>query len=76
MRALTLNSPPVVGGESIAVAVGLLLSADTELRRHLGLGPDSGVLQFGCEGATDPSAYEQIVAESAAAVFLRQSQSA
>ncbi len=76
MRALAAGTPPVVCGESSAAAVGLLLSADTELRQRLGLGPESRVLLFGCEGATDPSAYEQIVGESAESVFLRQSQSA
>jgi diaminopropionate ammonia-lyase len=76
MRVLTLDSPPVVGGEYIAAAVGLLLSADTELRQRLGLGPESRVLLFGCEGATDPAAYEQIVGESSESAFLRQSQSA
>lgn len=76
MRALAAGSPPVVCGESSAAAVGLLLSAEGELREKLGLGPESRVLLFGCEGATDPAAFEQIVGEPAEAVFLRQTQSA
>lgn len=76
MRALAAGTPPVVCGESSAAAVGLLLSADAGLRQRLGLGPESRVLLFGCEGATDPVAYEKIVGQSADTVFLRQSQSA
>ena len=65
---------PVVSGESAAGGMGVMLQAasDEGLRTSLGLGPDSQVVLFGCEGATDPEIYERIVGESPAAVFDRQ----
>ena len=54
---------PVVAGESaVAGLAGLLLAAsDRDARRRLDLRPDSRVLVFGTEGATDPDVYRRIV---------------
>jgi diaminopropionate ammonia-lyase len=54
---------PIVAGESaVAGLAGLLLAcADTDARRVLGLRPDSRVLVFGTEGATDSETYRAIV---------------
>jgi diaminopropionate ammonia-lyase len=46
---------------------------DSNLRNTLGLDADSQVLLFGCEGATDPQIYENIVGICTADVFDRQS---
>jgi diaminopropionate ammonia-lyase len=53
----------VVAGESaVAGLAGLLLAAqEPYARAALGLGPDSRVLLFGTEGATDPEVYDRLV---------------
>ena len=58
---------PVVAGESaVAGLAGLILAAgDPSSRAKLALGPDSVVLLFGTEGATDPEVYQRIVGRSA-----------
>jgi diaminopropionate ammonia-lyase len=60
----------VVAGESaVAVLAGLILARnDADAARSLGLGPDSRVLLFGTEGATDPALYAHIVGRTAEAV--------
>ena len=65
---------PIVSGESAAGGMGVLQSAakDPELRKALGLDANSQVVLFGCEGATDPEIYEQIVGLKPEAVFERQ----
>ena len=57
----------IVAGESgVAGLAGFLLAAaDPAAREALGLGPDSRVLLFSTEGATDPALYEQLVGHSA-----------
>jgi diaminopropionate ammonia-lyase len=54
---------PVVAGESaVAGLAGLLLAAaDPDARTRLTLGPESTILVFGTEGATDPDVYARIV---------------
>ena len=54
---------PVVAGESAVAGLAGALGAlqDPALAEALGLGPDSRVLVFGTEGATDPELYEKIV---------------
>ncbi len=73
MKALAQGNgdTPVVCGESSAGAIGILLESaqDSQLRALLGLDERSVVLVFGCEGATDPTIYEQIVGLSPSAVF-------
>ncbi|QDF95420.1 diaminopropionate ammonia-lyase [Azoarcus sp. DD4] len=61
---------PVVAGESaVAGLAGMLMAAARpDTAAALGLGPDSRVLFFGSEGATDPALYEQLVGRSAEAV--------
>jgi len=61
---------PVVAGESaVAGLAGLILAAtDAGSRNRLGLGPDSTVLLFGTEGATDPEMYQRIVGRAPGAV--------
>jgi diaminopropionate ammonia-lyase len=53
-----------VSGESGAAGLAALLLAarDRESRLALGLGPASRVLVFSTEGATDPAAYDRLVA--------------
>lgn len=65
---------PIVAGESaVGGAATLLEAANTPaLRSALGLTDDSEVLLFGCEGATDPSIYLDIVGEAPDTVFARQ----
>jgi diaminopropionate ammonia-lyase len=65
---------PIVAGESAVGGVATLLEAATNptLRTALGLKPDSEVLLFGCEGATDPQIYQSITGETPDAVFARQ----
>jgi diaminopropionate ammonia-lyase len=62
---------PVVAGESaVAVLAGLVLARDDrEAAAALHLGPDSRVLLFGTEGATDPDLYRSIVGRPAEAVI-------
>jgi len=57
---------PIVAGESaVAGLAGLILAADDpSLARGLGLGPDSRVLLFGSEGATDRGIYTELVGRS------------
>ena len=57
----------VVAGESgVAGLAGFLLAAaDPAAREALGLEPDSRVLLFSTEGATDPALYEQLVGHPA-----------
>ncbi|UFN51316.1 diaminopropionate ammonia-lyase [Roseomonas sp. OT10] len=68
MTALGRRTPRVVAGESaVAGLAGLLLAAwDPAARAALQLGPDSRVLVFGTEGATDPAAYETLTGLSPA----------
>lgn len=63
MRLLARNG--MVAGESgVAGLAGLLLAAaDTTARESLGLGPDSRVLLFSTEGATDPDLYRKLVGD-------------
>lgn len=53
----------IVSGESGAAGLGALRWAATnaEARAALGLGPDSRVLLFSTEGATDPELYRELV---------------
>ena len=62
----THGDTPLVAGESaVAGLAGLLLAAgDPDARARLGLSPDSVVLLFGTEGATDPEVYRRIVGRS------------
>jgi diaminopropionate ammonia-lyase len=65
------GDPPLVAGESaVAGLAGLLLAAeDPDARARLGLSPESVVLLFGTEGATDPEVYRRIVGRSPEEVF-------
>ncbi len=58
----------IVAGESgvAGLAAFLLAAADPVARETLGLGPDSQVLLFSTEGATDPALYQQFVGRPAA----------
>ena len=59
------NAPLVAGESAVAGLAGLLLAAgDPDARVRLGLSPDSIVLLFGTEGATDPEVYRRIVGRS------------
>lgn len=57
----------VVGGESgVAGLAGFRMAAKSpDMRAALGLGPQSRVLLYGTEGATDPDVYRRIVGRSA-----------
>jgi diaminopropionate ammonia-lyase len=72
--AVGAGDVPIVAGESAVGGVAALLeaAASPKLRSVLGLKPDSEVLLFGCEGATDPQIYQSIVDETPDAVFARQ----
>ena len=61
---------PLVAGESgVGGLAGLIAaSADSNLRRQLGLSDASGVLLFGSEGDTDPALYRELVGRPASAV--------
>ncbi|WP_052402005.1 diaminopropionate ammonia-lyase [Muricoccus aerilatus] len=63
MRFLARRSPSIEGGESgVAGLAALGLAArDPSARAALGLGPESRVLLFGTEGATDRAVYEDLV---------------
>jgi diaminopropionate ammonia-lyase len=65
------GQPPLVAGESaVAGLAGLAAAcADPEARARLGLGPDSVVLLFGTEGATDPEVYRALVGRTPAEVL-------
>lgn len=58
---------PIVAGESaVAGLAGFLLSrSDEDLTSKLGITPESRILVFGTEGATDPALYEEIVGRPA-----------
>ncbi len=60
----------IVTGESGAAGLAALLlaAADPAARAALGLGPESRVLLFGTEGATDAAIYESLVGQPAASV--------
>ncbi len=64
------GDPPIVAGESAVAGLAGALAAreDPAMRDQLGLGPESRVLVFGTEGATDPALYEAIVGRPAEAV--------
>jgi diaminopropionate ammonia-lyase len=73
MRRLAAGAsedPPIVAGESAVAGLAalLLVAGRPDDRRRLGLGPQSRVLLFGTEGATDPQLYRQIVGRDAAEV--------
>ena len=57
----------IVAGESgvAGLAALLLAAADPAARAALNLGPDSRVLLFSTEGATDPELYERLVTDAA-----------
>ncbi|EJN39650.1 threonine dehydratase [Pseudomonas sp. GM84] len=78
MKALANGSgdTPIVCGESAAGGYAVVLKAtqDPELKDKLGLDANSQVLLFGCEGATDPEIYQQLVGIDASEVFERQKQ--
>ena len=63
MKLLAHQTPPIVAGESAVAGLAALLLAMQEpyARAALGLGPDSRVLLFGTEGATDPEVYDRLV---------------
>lgn len=60
------GDPPIVAGESAVAGLAGLAGAlqDDGLCRFLELGPESRILVFGSEGATDPEVYSQIVGRS------------
>jgi diaminopropionate ammonia-lyase len=62
---------PVVAGESAVAGLAGALAAgrDPALAAALQLGPQSRILVFGTEGATDPTLYAQIVGRPAEAVL-------
>ena len=63
----SFGDEPIVAGElAVAGLAGLVIAAgNADARRSLSLGPDSVVLLFGTEGATDPEVYRQIVGRPA-----------
>jgi diaminopropionate ammonia-lyase len=60
------GDPRIVAGESATAGLaGLLIAlADPQSASALGLGPESRVLLFGSEGATDAAVYQEIVGQS------------
>lgn len=64
------GDPAIAAGESaVAGLAGVLIAgASPEVAGALGLGPDSHILLFGSEGATDPVLYESLVGRSAESV--------
>ena len=58
---------PIVAGESAVAGLAVVIAAheNEPLAGALGLKPDSKVLIFGTEGASDPEIYQQIVGRSA-----------
>ncbi|WP_431284603.1 diaminopropionate ammonia-lyase [Humitalea sp. 24SJ18S-53] len=64
MRALARRDPPIVAGESgVAGLAALMLVTQVEFAAQmLWLRPNSRVLLFGTEGATDPDLYASIIA--------------
>lgn len=67
---------PIICGESAAGGMAVLRKAaeDPGLRERLDLTPESRVVLFGLEGATDPAIYERIVGSPPEAVFARQTE--
>ena len=65
------RDPPIVAGESAVAGLAGLLGAldDPTLAEDLGLGPNSRVLVFGSEGATDSELYRKIVGRPAEQVI-------
>jgi diaminopropionate ammonia-lyase len=63
MKLLARQTPPIVAGESAVAGLAALLLAMQEpyARGALGLGPDSRILLYGTEGATDPEVYDRLV---------------
>ena len=59
---------PIVAGESAGAGLAGLIAAaaDPQARRMLRLEPQSRILVFGTEGATDPELYAALVGRSAA----------
>ena len=62
------DDPHITSGESGAATFGALATIMMEdcysdIRKELGLGPDSTVLCFSTEGDTDPVHYKQVVWE-------------
>ncbi len=53
------DDPPIVAGESAVAGLAGMLAA--RANGELDLGPDSRVLVFGTEGATDPELYTRLV---------------
>ena len=66
------GDPPVVAGESAVAGLAGLLGAagDAGARAGLALGPESRVMLFGTEGATDPDTYARIVGRTAEMVAV------
>jgi diaminopropionate ammonia-lyase len=64
------GDPPLVAGESAVAGLAGALGAlqDTALAERLGLSPESRVLVFDSEGATDPELYRKIVGRAPEAV--------
>lgn len=60
------GDPAVVSGESGCTGLAGLLAcmANDEAKAALSLGPDSRILVFNSEGATDPAIYRQIVGKA------------
>ncbi len=57
----SLGGRPIIAGESAVAGLAALISAAHGARTPLGLGPDSQILLFGTEGATDPEIYAKMV---------------
>ena len=74
MRLLADHRPPVVAGESAVAGLAALraVAGDASTRAALRLGPDSRVLVFGSEGATDPELYARIVGRAPDSVAARR----
>lgn len=65
----TGDSPRMVGEAGIAGLAGFLaVAADPACRVALALGPESRVLLFATEGATDPALYQALVSDTPAAI--------
>jgi diaminopropionate ammonia-lyase len=63
------DDPHVISGESGAAGLGALLAllkndSLCEAKEKLGLGPDSRILIFNTEGATDPVGFNKIISEN------------
>jgi diaminopropionate ammonia-lyase len=67
------GDPFIVSGESGAVTLGALMFISdfpeySDLKEHLGLGPDSQILLVNSEGNTDPDYFRRVVWEGANSV--------